>query len=78
MCSRAGRDKNSFMVVVEAKEGICYLCDGKKRPLGRPKKKNIKHIEFTDSFVEEKKFTTNRALKKALAAYRNECLREEK
>ena len=44
VCSKAGRDKGYFMVVVEEGDGFVFVCDGKERPLERPKRKNIKHL----------------------------------
>lgn len=40
----AGRDKGSLFVAVGASGGFVYICDGKSRPLERPKRKNPKHI----------------------------------
>ena len=71
VCSRSGRDKGYFMVVVGQESGFLYVCDGKERPLERPKRKNIKHISLTNTVLEENMFKTNKSLKKALAAYRD-------
>ncbi len=50
--SAAGRDKGKFMAVVSTKDGFVYLADGKERKLGSPKKKNVKHINFTKTSVD--------------------------
>ena len=42
--SRAGRDNGYPMVVVDVKDGFVFVCDGKERPLERPKKKNPLHL----------------------------------
>ena len=42
--ARAGRDKDSLFVAVGISGGFVYICDGKSRPLERPKRKNPKHI----------------------------------
>ncbi len=70
VCSKAGRDKGKFMVVVRSDDGCLYVCDGKERPLSRPKKKNIKHIAVTNSSLNENQFVTDRSLRRALAQYR--------
>ena len=71
VCSKAGRDKDYFMVVVKSEGDYVYVCDGKERPLDRPKRKNIKHLQFTNTVLETVSFKTNKQLKKALAAYRD-------
>lgn len=39
VCSKAGRDEGTFLVVVGIEGGYPLLCDGKQRPLERPKRK---------------------------------------
>ena len=69
VCSKAGRDKGYFMVVVDCRENFVFVCDGKERPLERPKRKNKKHLQFTNTVLSEKSYNTNKALRKALAVY---------
>lgn len=71
VCSKAGRDKGYFMVVVKSENGFVYVCDGKERPLERPKRKNLKHLQLTATVLETDSFKTNKSLKKALAIYRD-------
>jgi len=71
VCSKAGRDKGYFMVVVKNEDDFVFVCDGKERPLERPKKKNIKHLQFTNTVLGEDSFKTNKHLKKALAVYKS-------
>ncbi len=71
VCSKAGRDKGCFLVVVDAKDDFIFVCDGKERPLNRPKRKNIKHLQFTNTVLDEKDYKSNKSLKKALAVYKN-------
>lgn len=71
VCSKAGRDKDYFMVVVKSEEDYVFVCDGKERPLERPKKKNVKHLQFTNTVLSEDSFKTNKHLKKALAVYKS-------
>ncbi len=71
VCSKAGRDKGYFMVVVKSEDDFVYVCDGKERPLDRPKRKNKKHLQFTNAVLENDSFKTDKHLKKALAVYRD-------
>ena len=71
VCSKSGRDKGYFLVVVGEDEKFVYLCDGKERPLERPKKKNVKHICLTNTVLGKDSYKTNKSLKKALAVYRD-------
>lgn len=77
VCSKAGRDKCYFMVVVKEEDNFVYVCDGKERPLERPKRKNIKHLQFTNTILEENSFKTNKALRKELAIIRDRNLKED-
>ena len=67
VCSKKGRDKDRFMVVVGLKDGMPLVCDGKERPLNNPKRKNPKHVIKTDKKLSDNMFLTDRALRKALS-----------
>ncbi len=71
VCSKKGRDKGYFLVVVAEEKNAVYVCDGKERPLERPKKKNVKHLAFTSVCLQADSFKTNKSLKKSLAVYRD-------
>ena len=71
VCSKAGRDKGYFMVVVGCKDNLVLVCDGKERPLERPKLKNIKHLQLTNTVLKETEYKTNKSVKKALAVYKS-------
>ncbi len=71
VCSKRGRDKGYFMVVVDESEGFVYLSDGKERPLERPKKKNVKHIAVTNTVLEAECFKNNKRLRKSLGIFRD-------
>ncbi len=77
VCSKAGRDKGCFLVVVDADDAYLYVCDGKERPLERPKRKNIKHLSLTNTVLDENSYKTNKSLKKALAVYRDSAKKRE-
>ena len=64
--SSAGRDKGKLLAVMQSENGRVLVCDGKERPVDRPKSKNIRHVESVGAFVTEAEMATNRALKKAI------------
>jgi len=52
----AGRDEGGYFAVLGLfrEKGIIYalIADGKERKIGKPKKKNIKHLVFTKTVIE--------------------------
>lgn len=49
----AGRDCGGHFAVTEIRQdGYCFIADGKRRTLARPKLKNIKHLRPTNSMIE--------------------------
>lgn len=69
--SKAGRDKGKAMVITAVTENYLLVCDGKERKLEHPKRKNPKHLQFTNTRLEPNLFETNRALRKSLKAFCN-------
>ena len=67
--SKAGRDEGYFMAVVGTDGERCLVCDGKERPLSRPKAKNPKHLAVTASVLTEEEMATDRKLRAALAMF---------
>ena len=61
----AGRDKDSLFVAVGISGGFVYICDGKSRPLERPKRKNPKHISPLHVTVDTDGLT-NKQLRKLI------------
>lgn len=66
--SKAGRDKGYFLVISSFCDGKVYVCDGKERPIERPKPKNPKHLSFTSMKIDKDSMRGNKALKKAINA----------
>ena len=66
VCSKAGRDEGTFLVVVGIEGGYPLLCDGKQRPLERPKRKNPLHLAGTSRHIDLQSMETNRALRLSL------------
>lgn len=69
--SKAGRDKESFLVVISfcEQDGYVMVCDGKERPLERPKRKNVLHLAVTNTVFTQEETAANHRLKKALNAF---------
>lgn len=72
VCSNKGRDKGYYLVVVNADADYVYVCDGKERPLSRPKRKNPKHLSYTEKKLPAECFETDKLLRKSLAIYKKE------
>lgn len=68
--SLRGRDKGKLMVVIGTSDKGLLVCDGKERPLERPKTKNIKHLCFTQDRLNTAQYSSNRRLRRALYRYR--------
>ncbi len=68
--SAAGRDKGGFFAVLQADVQGVTICDGKRRRLEHPKKKNAKHLFPTNTRLPEQSLRTNREIRRTLAAYR--------
>lgn len=64
--SKAGRDKGYFLAVKDVTDEGVFVCDGKERPVERPKKKNPLHLTKTRYVLTEEQTATNRSLKRAL------------
>jgi ribosomal protein L14E/L6E/L27E len=66
--SVAGHDKGSWYIIVRQEPGYAFIADGRRRKIGAPKRKNVKHIEITRKTVELA-FDTDKSLRKALWKY---------
>ena len=51
--SKAGRDKGEPFIVLSCDGAYAYLTDGQSRPLDKPKKKKLKHIQPTNATMED-------------------------
>jgi ribosomal protein L14E/L6E/L27E len=65
--SLAGRDKNGRFAVLDKEDEFLILSDGRKRPLERPKRKNLRHVAKTNWVLSPENAATNKALRKSLA-----------
>ena len=71
--AKAGRDKDKFFLVKDVSEGFAYICDGKRRKLTNPKKKNLIHLELTNTIAEDS-MDTDRKIRKFLSEYAQKSL----
>lgn len=69
--SKAGRDGDSFLVVLEVLDGFVLVADGKQRPIEHPKRKSIKHIAITQQLVTEEQLQTNRSIRHVLSDFKS-------
>lgn len=67
--SSAGHDKGDFQVILDCDDVYAVVCDGKHRPLGKTKKKKIKHLKITNTVVDEKSLLTNKLIRKVLKPF---------
>lgn len=72
--SKAGRDKDTFLVVKELNEKFALVCDGDERPLEKPKKKNLIHLAPTHKEIPVSEIKTNRELKNLLKEYNSKTV----
>lgn len=66
--SRAGHDRDEFLLVTGFDGKYVLLCDGKQRPLAKPKRKNPRHLAATKLTLSVQATQTDRAIRKALNA----------
>lgn len=70
--SLAGKDKGGLLAVAQADARAVFVCDGGKRPVERPKKKNVRHVESVGAKLTSRELATNGALRKALGRLASE------
>ncbi len=68
--SIAGRDKGDFQAVLGAEGPCLWVCDGRRRPLERPKRKKAFHVAATAAVLPEEALKTNRQIRSALRPFR--------
>lgn len=76
--SKCGHDKNDLFVIYSIEDEYVYLVDGNNRPLSKPKKKKIMHVQITnnidydlkDKFMA-KSYVLDSDIKKSLIAYKS-------
>ncbi|MBK6088230.1 MULTISPECIES: KOW domain-containing RNA-binding protein [Ruminococcus] len=70
--AKAGRDKGRAFAVIEVlSDREVLIADGKRRPIERPKRKNVIHLQGTNTTVDC--ITTNRQLRNILKEFLQEA-----
>lgn len=64
--SKAGKEKDKFLVVVGIEKNMLMLCDGKRRTLEKPKLKKDIHVQKTNIFLKEEQLLTDKKIRYAL------------
>lgn len=75
--SKAGRDAGElFVIIAILDEKYVYISNGSQRTIEKPKKKKIKHLEYTEVIAEQIRDTiisdkrlTNSEIKKFLGSH---------
>lgn len=67
--SLAGHDKGDFQVIIAFDDKYAKVCDGKYRPLERPKKKKLIHIKLTNTVVDESFLNSNKSIREILRPF---------
>lgn len=67
----AGRESGRLFVITETENRYCLIADGKSRKLSSPKRKNYRHLQFTEKCVDLNNMT-DKKLKKILSEYSEE------
>ena len=70
--SLAGHDKDGFQVVVKTEDNFVYVCNGKSRPLEKPKKKNLKHVKKLNTVLDDECLRSNKSIRLALSSLTKE------
>lgn len=50
--SKSGHDKSEYFIITHFQNGFVYIANGKSRMLQNPKKKNLKHLCYTNSVID--------------------------
>ena len=71
--AKAGRDKDSFFVVLCTEDGYAFIADGRRRKVESPKKKKLIHLQATNTILNET-MDTNRKIRNALRDFSESTL----
>ena len=75
-----GRDEGKLFIVVGTEDNYSLIADGKNRKVGKPKRKNNKHLKLeekidspiTTKLIDGEKVTNNE-IRRALAQHAADC-----
>lgn len=63
VCAKAGRDKDSFFLVVKLENDMAFIADGARRPLLHPKRKNPKHLAASGHSINPQDIRSDKQLR---------------
>ncbi len=71
---KSGHDKLSFQVVINIisdkyKNKCLLLCDGRNHKLEKPKKKNLIHVNLTNTVLDESSMVSDKSIRLALRPF---------
>ncbi len=72
VCSKAGRDKGRWFVVLSTEGETALISNGDLRGLQRPKCKKLKHLSLTKTILSEENLASDKQLKGAIENFRSE------
>lgn len=64
--SKSGHDAGGFFAVIKTEGDFAFICDGKTRTLLKPKKKNLKHLQKTNTVLSPNGIGTDKQIRNAL------------
>lgn len=73
----AGKEKGNLYIVLKVDEKFCYLVDGKRLKIAKPKKKSLKHVyiasktSFSQDKLESSEEKINAEIRKFLKERKN-------
>lgn len=70
VCSIAGRDAGVFFAVVGVDNDYVLVANGRLRKLEKAKRKNIKHLRWTNHKLTEEQMENNKQLHQALSQFK--------
>ncbi|MDF2474412.1 MAG: hypothetical protein K0R21_2194 [Anaerocolumna sp.] len=82
--AKAGHDKGEYYVIIKSDGEYVYLADGIYKTIEKPKKKNIKHVQFTH-YVDEnlmmkdsnKEKIINEEIKRAIKLFKKSLSKDD-
>ena len=78
----AGKEKNQIFVVLSCDEKFCFLVDGDRLKISKPKKKSLKHVQkasktgFDENLLKTGQENVNAAIRKFLKERSLVCQRK--
>jgi len=64
----AGRDSGGYFVITGCEGNYVYIADGNRRKASLPKRKNLRHLRFTNNIIELNDIT-DKKLRNVLGSY---------